>query len=151
MLKYVFPSLFLIILISCTSDKLSDFEVAKSKWQAKKIYNYKITERIGCFCGGILQWELEVVGGEKYNVIYDEPEFDIGETYVDVLAKAKTIDDVFDFIESIDKSKVAVFIVEYDEEYGFPKSIYIDPNENTYDDERGYAFYDFKQEVALLN
>ncbi|MCB0473063.1 MAG: hypothetical protein KDC69_05315 [Flavobacteriaceae bacterium] len=141
----------LVVLISCTSDKLSDLEVAKSKWKAKSISTYNITERIGCFCGGILQWELEVVDGKKYKVIYDEPEFDIGETYEDVLAKAKTVDDIFDFIESIDKSKVDIFSVEYDEKYGFPKSIYLDPSKETYDDEKGYWFYDFTQPAALLN
>jgi hypothetical protein len=130
-------------LFSCVSEDLSEFEIAKNKWESANINSYKIKERISCFCVGILQWELEVVNGEKTNVVYDEPAYDIGETYEDVLAKAKTIDDIFDFIESIDKSKVAIFNVEYDEEYGFPTSISIDQDSNAADDEVSYQYYDF--------
>ncbi|MEZ4841510.1 MAG: DUF6174 domain-containing protein [Flavobacteriaceae bacterium] len=143
MFKKIVLLSFSIILFSCVSEDLSEFEIAKNKWESANINSYKIKERISCFCVGILQWELEVVNGEKIKVTYDEPEYSVGETYEDVLAKAKTIDDIFDFIESIDKSNVAFFNVEYDEEYGFPASISIDYNKNTIDDEIFYRFYDF--------
>ena len=138
-------------LFSCVSEDLSEFEIAKNKWQSANINSYKIKERISCFCIGILQWELEVVKGEKIKVTYDEPEYSTGETYEDVLAKAKTIDDVFDFIESIDKSSVAYFNVEYNEEYGFPTSISIDQDSNAADDEVFYQYYDFAQFIVETN
>ena len=138
-------------LFSCVSEDLSEFEIAKNKWQSANINSYKIKERISCFCIGILQWELEVVKGEKIKVTYDEPEYSTGETYEDVLAKAKTIDDVFDFIESIDKNSVAYFNVEYNEEYGFPTSISIDQDSNAADDEVFYQYYDFAQFIVETN
>jgi hypothetical protein len=142
--KIVFLSLS-FALFSCVSEDLSEFEIAKNKWESANINSYKIKERISCFCAGILQWELEVVNGEKIKVTYDEPEYSTGETYEDVLAKANTVDDIFDFIESIDKSNVAIFNVEYDEEYGFPISIFIDYHKDYVDDEIFYQYYDFAQ------
>lgn len=128
------------LFISCSSDDLRELERARDKWENLGIKDYIIKERISCFCAGIFEWELYVENEQKVKVTYKEPDYGTNQTYEDILENAKTIDDVFDFIESIDDENLDAFEVTYHKEYGYPISIYIDHKENIADDEIGYFY-----------
>lgn len=149
--KILIPLLFVCFLISCTSDvELSEekreFNQARQKWNSAQIQNYEMHERISCFCGGLLEWDVFVKNGIKDKVEYDESQA-FGQTYDDIFDQARTIEDVFDFLESLlNRGDLASLVIEYDDVYGFPKLISIDYVENIADDEIAYMYTDFEIE-----
>lgn len=143
-------SLILLILslsISCSLDdndeKFENLSLAREKWSSKAIKDYSINEHLGCFCGGFLEWEVIVEDNIKKEVIFDETKLSGGQTYASILERAKTVEDLFSFIENFDVNDIAIFDVEYDQTYGYPKSIYIDYDSATIDDEIGYTYNNF--------
>ncbi|MDY7396156.1 DUF6174 domain-containing protein [Aureibaculum sp. 2210JD6-5] len=145
MRKFLFFTVLAISFVSCDSDDedMSEFKMAKAKWEKLQFEDYTIQENLWCFCGGLLEWTTKVVNNEKDTVYFDESKLYDGQTYQMVFEGAKTIDEAFDFIENFNTKKVASFIVEYDEQFGFPKSIAIDYIENAVDDEITYVFSNF--------
>ena len=143
-------TLFIIVFtfISCSSDdefsgEKRELSQAIQKWNSAQILNYTMNERISCFCGGLLDWNVFVENGIKDKVVYDESQA-YGQTYEDVFDNAKTIEDAFNFIESLLVKDLASLIIEYDDVYGFPKLISIDYVENIADDEIAYLYTNFK-------
>lgn len=139
-------SFFLVLMFtSCDSDDddMSEFKIAKAKWEKFQFDDYSIQENVSCFCAGLLEWDVKVSDNEKDSVYFDESKLYKGQTYQMVFDDAKTIDDAFNFIENFDTNKAFSFEVVYDEQFGFPKSIAIDYVENMADDEIAYLYSNF--------
>ena len=151
MFSRIFTIIFiLLIFISCSSDDaISDekreLNRARQLWNSAQIRNYSMNERISCFCGGLLDWNVFVENGIKDTVEYDESQA-YGQTYEDIFDNAKTIEDTFDFIESLLGRDLASLSIEYDDVYGFPKLISIDYVANIADDEIAYLYTNFDVE-----
>ena len=149
-MKQTITSIISIILItlfySCDADvnlfdqDFSQIENPRERWEAYKIEDYVITERYGCFCAGVLEWDVVVKDTIKDEVFFDENLLIGNQSYETIFEKAKTINDVFDFIDTFDISGVAEFTVEYDVKYGYPSSIYIDYDLLIADDEINYIY-----------
>ena len=137
------------LLVSCNNDDdennqdkdFSSIENPRERWEAYGITDYTINERISCFCGGVLQWDLIVKNNIKSEVAFDQTISN--QTEAEILERARTINDVFDFIQSIDKNSVAYLVVEYDTKYGFPTLVSIDYDLNIADDEIAYIYSEF--------
>lgn len=145
MRKFLFLVFLAFAFVSCDSDdeSMSEFKMAKAKWDKLQFDDYTIQENLQCFCGGLLEWTTKVSNSEKDTIYFDESKLYEGQTYKSVFDNAKTVEEAFDFIENFDTKKVAVFEVEYDEQFGFPKSIYIDNIKNAIDDEIAYVYSNF--------
>jgi hypothetical protein len=148
--KILIPIFFICFFISCTSDVIvsvekREFSQAKEKWNSAQIRNYNMNEKISCFCGGLLEWKIFVKNGIKDKVEYDESQA-FGQTYDDIFDQARTIEDVFDFLEDLLNRDLASLNVEYDDVYGFPKLINIDYVENIADDEIAYFYTELEIE-----
>ena len=134
------------LLVSCNNDDenekdFSSIENPRERWEAYGIPDYVINERISCFCGGVLQWDLVVKNNIKSEVFFDQTISN--QTESEILENARTINDVFDFIQTIDINSVADFVVEYDTKYGFPTLVSIDYDINIADDEIAYIYSEF--------
>ncbi|MBJ2176534.1 hypothetical protein JBL43_19960 [Aureibaculum sp. A20] len=147
MIRKIFSLLVLLVsFCSCDTDDekaISDFELAKAKWEKLQFNDYTIQENTSCFCGGLLEWTTKVINNEKDTVYFDDSKLYKGQTYQMVLDGAKTIEEAFDFIEQFDVTTVYSFDAVYDEQFGFPKSIFIDYVENMADDEIVYLYSNF--------
>lgn len=146
--KFIITVLLLIIFSSCNSDddvteKQREFNQAQKLWQSNQIENYIWNERLSCFCAGVLEWDLYVKDNLKEKVEFDETNLPQGQTYDDILKKAKTVDETFDFIENLLTKDLASLIIEYDSQYGFPTEINIDYDFQIADDEIAYLYSDF--------
>jgi len=145
-------SLFLIsFLISCSSDdefseEKRELSHAIQKWNAAQIQNYKWTEILSCECGGPLLREIFVVNNIKESVDFDESLLFEGYTSEDVYDASKTVEEAFDFIQSLINQNVASLVVEYDDVYGFPNIISIDYDADFIDDEILYRYINFEIE-----
>jgi len=140
---------FSYLFISCASDddifkEIRALNETRSTWQRSQLKNYRINERISCFCGGLLEWDVYVKEGAKERVEFDELHLPSHQTYNDIFDNAKTVEDAFDFIEELIYQNVASLLVEYNNEYGFPSLISIDYYADTTDDEIGYLYTDFE-------
>ena len=113
-------------------------------WNAHNIKNYTITEKVICFCpNASIDHELFVSNGEiDFIKNSDTNELLTGHSK----ELFKTIDELFDFLETIDPDSVADFEVEYHERYGYPVKLFIDYNEMMIDEEIGYELKDLKLE-----
>ena len=149
--KILIPLIFISLFISCNSDdtlteEKIEFNKARKTWNNSQIENYNMHERVSCFCGGLLEWDVIVKNSIKDRVEYDESQTS-GQSYEDIFENARTIEDVFDFLESLLNEELASLYVEYDEMYGFPKLISIDYAENVADDEIAYIYTNFEIEI----
>ena len=134
------------IITSCNSDDsvIDKLTANQQLWEASNVKNYTISERYSCFCGGVLNWKTFVENGEKVDITFEDPEFGEPEDFETVFQRARTIDDVFDFLANLYTQDVASIVVEYDETYGFPKVINVDYIANAIDDEIIYLYTDFE-------
>jgi len=139
----------LLVLISCSSvddiaEKQRELNQARQLWQSQQVENYKWNERLSCFCAGVLEWDLFVKDNLKEKVEFDEINLHQGQTYDDILEKAKTVEEAFDFIETLLSKEIASLIIEYDDQYGFPTEVNIDFDFQIADDEIVYLYKGFE-------
>ena len=136
--------------ISCNSDEdnlQKELNGNRQLWESSQIENYKLNERVSCFCGGPLEWDVFVLNEVKNSVVFDEssvPLENLEEIRASIFNNARTIEDAFNFAEELLNRDVASLIIEYDEMYGFPKAISIDYNEVVADDEITYIYSNFE-------
>ena len=141
-----------ISLISCSKDdyikELDEWEYSLKKlyekrdlWNSFKISNYEMSQQIFCFCypeDFLMPKYIIVFDGNIKLINGSNPEDTIGyESFY-------TINSLFDFIERKLKENPVVFQIEYDQEYGYPISMYFDISEMIADEEVGYSISDFK-------
>ena len=139
----------LLVLISCSSvddiaEKQRELNQARQLWQSQQVENYKWNERLSCFCAGVLEWDLFVKDNLKEKVEFDEINLHQGQTYDNILEKAKTVEEAFDFIETLLSKEIASLIIEYDDQYGFPTEVNIDFDFQIADDETVYLYKGFE-------
>ncbi len=139
------------VFVSCNTDDdndLRELNTNRQLWESSQVKSYSWNERLSCFCAGILERDIFVINDIKDRVEYDDsglpPEVNRDELYESIFNQSKTVEEAFDFIESLLNQDVASLLIEYDAVYGFPKVISIDYIENAIDDEIGYIYTDFK-------
>ncbi|WP_456441646.1 DUF6174 domain-containing protein [Psychroserpens sp.] len=144
--KVILPLVCICVFISCSSDDdfTDELNANRQLWQSSQLKNYSINERLSCFCGGLLEWNLYVKDGVKDNVVFDESQLLPNQTHDDVLNNAKKVEEAFNFIGDLLNQNVASLLIEYDAEYGFPTLISIDYNADFVDDEIAYTYTNFE-------
>ena len=149
MKKFLIFNVALLVLISCSSvdditEKQRELNQARQLWQSQQVENYKWNERLSCFCAGVLEWDLFVKDNLKEKVEFDEINLHQGQTYDNILEKAKTVEEAFGFIETLLSKEIASLIIEYDDQYGFPTEVNIDFDFQIADDETVYLYKGFE-------
>jgi len=114
-----------------------------SQWQALNIENYEFEQRVVCFCAppaGRFH-KITVESGAIVEIIDLDEERSLPS---DNFSFFKTISHLLEFVESINPDSVAIFNIEYDSNFGFPSSIYVDYDHRIADEEIGYETRNFK-------
>jgi len=108
----------------------------KARWQAYGITQYTIEQILDCFCpyGGI-PIKVNVRNSQVFKVYQAGNGFRLPDAY---WGQFRTIDGLFDVVDSVNPDSVSVFNVSYDARYGFPTIIFVDPNDMVADEEYGY-------------
>ncbi|KAA3618674.1 MAG: hypothetical protein DWQ05_06850 [Calditrichaeota bacterium] len=106
------------------------------RWQAYGLEDYVIEQQVSCFCifGG-REFQVYVAGNKISKIIEIESGSPIDST---LWGFYKTIDELFEIIESIEGDSVYNSQVEYDARFGFPSLISLDYNQHIADDEIAY-------------
>lgn len=131
-------------LTSCSSmvspsEKLAG---ARARWAQRAPASYSITMRRGCECLPETVGPATVtVSNGAISVHYTATGAAVPKVYVGVFPD---VEGLFDLIESAQKNNYDEVDVEYDQELGYPKTISIDINKQTIDDEFGIYVQEFK-------
>ena len=143
MKKYI-PILFISLLFySCNSIdpvELNEFQINLNKWESKNINSYTITLKISCFC--IYTDPIDIkVENNKIKEINSAPV--TSEQLNNEYWYAKTIDELFIFIDEEIIEEPFQQVLEFNETYGFPEYIYFNREEMLVDEEIGYTISSF--------
>jgi hypothetical protein len=133
---------FALLLLTCNKDQpepTTEFELNKNKWEALGVDSYSFTLQISCFC-------TEETTRLKAVKIVNNQITSVNETPYnsDKHWGVMTISQLFDEIENAERDKVFLLRVEYDQDKGFPNSVYIDREEMMADEEMGYTITNLK-------
>ena len=131
--------LIIVVLSSCNKATEPNSEVIsdpQSRWQAYGLKNYSIDQQLNCFCVNGGRWVKVVVKDNQVVNVVDVS--NDSSLVMNQWAQYKSVDQLFTIIRSINKDSVALFRVEYDSTYGYPKSFYVDPSSHIADEEYGY-------------
>ena len=130
------------IFFSCEDSKkeLTTVEENQLKWQSHNLKSYRINLNIACHCIPTPDLDIRVdsevislINGERFTVQELESDF----------WHAKTVDDLFIFInENLAKSPHQKTL-KFNSTYGYPEEVFFDLNENIADEEIGYIVHSF--------
>jgi hypothetical protein len=133
---------FASLLLTCNKDQpepTTEFELNKNKWEALGVDSYSFTLQISCFCTEETTRLKAVKIVNNQITLVNETPYNSDEHW-----GVMTISQLFDEIENAERDKVFLLRVEYDQDKGFPNSVYIDREEMMADEEMGYTITNLK-------
>jgi len=143
-MKKFIPILFISLLFySCNSIdpiELNEFQINLNKWESKNINSYTITLKMSCFCIPTDPIDIKVENNQ-ITEINSAPV--TSEQLNNEYWYAKTIDELFIFIDENIKEEPFEQVLEFNETHGFPEYIYFNREEMLVDEEIGYTISSF--------
>lgn len=129
-----------LFLTSCevynSSNSNIDLELSEATemWNSYNLQNYTFVNSRSCECLPPYDYTVEVVNGE-INDIYFDLQKDINYEKKDrIISTTRTIDELFDLLVKYEET-ADQFEVEFNEEFGYPTNIKIDPSREIADEE----------------
>jgi hypothetical protein len=121
-----------------TSDALDK----EREWKSQEIHDYRFVYTVSCFCGftGPNPAVITVIDDEVVKVEYLAPSQNGGTVSTNGYP---TIDGIFALLAAARARNPDKIDVDYDSQYGFPRSIEIDYVKNAADDEIEYKVENF--------
>jgi hypothetical protein len=116
----------------------------QQKWAAQNVTHYKFEVTIGCNCPwrSLMPLKIEVKDGQVVSMT-DKDGQPTSANYAATFSKAASLENLFTILDQAIGSASKV-TVEYDPDYGYPKSIVIDYSKMVSDDEIGYYVKNFE-------
>ena len=124
---FYISSFFLVFLISSCKNESINFPemLTHSQWQVLNIENYEFEQSVICFCAPPAGRFHKIT--VEFGTIVEITDLEDGRSLPsENFDFFKTISQLLEFVESINPDSVAVFNIEYDSNFGFPSSIYVD-------------------------
>lgn len=142
-MQYIYHNcvVFLLMAALCSCEQKvvnPQTESTPSEWDALNIDDYEIDQRVNCFCATppANRFHKITVRDDK---IVSAVDLQDGQVLPEKdFAFFKTISELVEFVDSIDRDRVAVYDVRIDSTHGFPTFIYIDFDSRLADEEIGY-------------
>ena len=123
------------------SDEYFRFRENRWKWIKADIFDYSIDQSLNCFCVFTGKHRVKVVDDTVISATANN-----GQAVENPERYFKTIDELFDYIETSLKSDPYKVEIRYDETYGYPVFVYFDFDKNVADEEMGFAIDNFVEE-----
>jgi hypothetical protein len=131
----------LLTVLACVfapGPRQSALDDARAKWDTEAPSHYRYVEDEWAFAPFEGPVRIEVEDGEIVQALVvetDQPASD---------ARQLTIEDLFDKVQAELDGEPDDITIEYDDTYGFPASVDVDPIENAMDDEHGFTAQQFE-------
>lgn len=137
--------IFLLALTACNSDNVTEPQADEyyQQWKAQKIHNYIIDQVHYCFCPyrGV-SVRITVKSDTVFNIVKISDNTKLNEKYY------ITIDSLFSIIKN---SSADSIVVKYNNQYGFPEYIDINPQDEPFDGRFLYQTSNFKPIISFPN
>lgn len=125
-------------LASGSKAEVEALKEAKARWASFDFDSYTIRQTRSCECLPPYAYTAIVADGKVDSLTYDELENTYGKDpdrlYEIALDNAWTVEEAFEVLER-EMGGAAEFEVEYDQQYGYPTDIFIDPDAQAVDEE----------------
>jgi hypothetical protein len=133
-----------LLVSACSPASQSPLDRNRALWEAQGIRHYRFDLTIGCFCvfNDQMPLTIEVQDGQVVSMSAAGGA-DIGD-FRDFYSGFDTLEKLFDTIAEAVAGQAQTLEVQYDPTYGYPASIYVDPEELVADDEVGYDVANFQ-------
>lgn len=123
-------------------------DIAKRAWDAEYYTDYSFNYSLDCFCSPILQnIDVQVVAGAVSSAT-DENDQPVS---AQDLESVPTIDELFGFIQQWIDDEAEELVVQFDEQTGFPLSVYANVQVGASDDEFTYTLASFAPDLSISN
>lgn len=126
---------------SLTDINDDSLEAARAKWQANQPAAYSFALERACVCNGptvpiVIEVRNQVVVSRTYQDSGNPLEAEFASSF-------PRVEGLFDIIEKASRDKVFSWTAEFDNTFGFPQTIEINPSPATADDDIMYFVTDF--------
>ena len=132
----------------------SNYQLNYKKWQHKKVADYTIVINRQCYCPASYFPAKVVVRNDTVSQVFDAdtnnpvPEDSLGSVELRYADIYPTIDQLFNLVNEAINREVNRLHVRYNNEYGYPKDVYIDYDANIADEEIGYTVSAYRPAFA---
>ena len=149
-MKKLFAVLFafsILVFNSCADNTLepdsNSLEANFAKWKSLGINDYTIVQSQLCFCiyGGV----RAVIQVRNNQIVSVQDSAGVREIKQEYWQYYKTVDQLFATLSKAVNDKPSSITFTFDKSYGYPKDFFVDPNQQTADEEYGYSISSFKQ------
>ena len=118
-----------------------ELSTAMEKWDNKNFNNYEYSLDVSCYCIYDGPNNIEIKNNDLFKVNGESVTLEqLQNEYWDV----KTIEELFNIIDSKLEDDPFSYSLQFDENYGYPIDIYFDMDEMIADEEIGYTISNFK-------
>jgi hypothetical protein len=133
-----------MVISSCSPLVNTEFNRNYQKWQTSDVTHYQYDLSVVCFCAFSQRMPLtiEIQDKKVISMVYNDGTI-LSDSEKEIFKQYRSIDAIFDFTQE-SMNKADEIHVEYDPDYGFPKSVQIDFVKNAVDDELGLIVQNFK-------
>ena len=133
-----------MLVSACSPARQTELDRNRALWESQSIRHYRFDLTISCFCvfNDQMPLTIEVQDGQVVS-ISAAGGADISD-FRDFYSGFDTMEKLFDTIAEAAAGDAQTLEVQYDPTYGFPVSIYVDPEELVADDEVGYDVVNFQ-------
>jgi len=125
----IFAGVFLCmgLLLQCEKNgtvfQLALLNRAMALWRSHQIQHYFLVQSVTCFGPEITSpYILEIQDGKIVRAV----DFNLTPLNPSTMAKAKSVEQLFQWIQELHQKNIKTFNVEYDRKYGYPISVYVD-------------------------
>ena len=122
---------------SLTDPNLESINGAKAKWKSANITSYTLDQARFCNC---LDSDVFVRISVTNNIIVDVTDtLGVERIPTNMWSNYKTVDQLFDIIYDVRNRNVSQLQMDFNEQYGYPTMIAVNPSDMVIGDEYGYT------------
>jgi len=115
------------------------------KWQAQSITHYRFSLDVRCFCAftGQMPLSIEVKDGQVVSET-DKTGQSVAAPFKQAFDKYDSIEKLFTLLDAAQNGGADLVTIEFDPQYGYPQTAYIDYMANVSDDENRFTISSFE-------
>lgn len=132
------------------TDDYSYIPDPEERWNKYNLHNYAITQTRICFCTHRGPYKIYVVNNQIKDVLDVNADTLLSNEMIHKTSFL-TINELFNLSKSISPDSVAYLNMEYNERFGYPERIFIDPDSAIADEEYGYITSSLERIVKIIN
>lgn len=137
-------ALLTLIVSACSPLEQRALDQNRALWESQEISHYRFELTVACFCIFSDRMPLTVEVRDGFVVSMTGVNGEDVEEFRGFLSGFDTMEKLFATIDEAIGMDARTLEVEYDPTYGYPVSIYVDPEELVADDEIGYYVANFQ-------